>query len=129
MDFSVKTVKSQICLDSDYVGDLDDRKSTSGYIFMKGSAVVLWCSSKQLIVTLSTTKVEFVAVTSCACHAIWLEKILKKLDFEQEGPTVTYCDNSSTIKISKNKVLQGRSKHIVVQYHFLEILQMTESLT
>jgi len=40
--------------DSDYVGDLDDRKSTSGYAFMLGSGVVSWSSQKQPIVTLST---------------------------------------------------------------------------
>ncbi|KAK9715448.1 hypothetical protein RND81_06G165900 [Saponaria officinalis] len=41
--------------DSDYAGDLDDRKSTTGYAFMLGSAAVSWCSKKQPVVTLSTT--------------------------------------------------------------------------
>ena len=30
-----------------------------------------------------------------------------------------FCDNSSTIKLSKNPVLHGRSKHIDVRFHFL----------
>ncbi|CAI8618826.1 unnamed protein product, partial [Vicia faba] len=29
--------------DSDYVGDVDDRKSTSGYVFLMSSGVVSWC--------------------------------------------------------------------------------------
>ena len=33
-----------------------------------------------------------------------------------------YCDNASTIKLSKNAVLHGRSKHIYVRYHFLRDL-------
>ncbi|PNY07935.1 copia-type polyprotein [Trifolium pratense] len=32
--------------DSDYAGDLDDRKSTYGYVFMIGSKVVSWSSKK-----------------------------------------------------------------------------------
>jgi hypothetical protein len=41
--------------DSYYAGDLDDRKSTSGYLFMLGGGVVSWSSKKQAILTLSTT--------------------------------------------------------------------------
>lgn len=108
--------------DSDYAGAIDDRKSTSGYVFMLGSRAVSWSSKKQPIVTLSTTEAEFVAATSCACQAIWLKKILEELHFKQEGATAIYCDNSSTIKLSKNPVLHGRSKHIDVKVHFLRDL-------
>ncbi|KAL5828134.1 hypothetical protein ACOSQ4_019931 [Xanthoceras sorbifolium] len=65
--------------DSDYAGDLNDRRSTSGYVFMIGSAAVSWSSKKQPLVTLSTTEAEFVAATSCACQALWLRKILQEL--------------------------------------------------
>jgi hypothetical protein len=47
--------------DSDYAGDHDDRKSTSGYIFTMGSSAISWSSKKQPIVTLSTTEAEFVS--------------------------------------------------------------------
>lgn len=40
---------------SDYAGDLDDRKSTSGYVFLLCSTTVSCSSRKQLIVSLSTT--------------------------------------------------------------------------
>ncbi|XP_057955843.1 secreted RxLR effector protein 161-like [Malania oleifera] len=74
--------------DSDYAGDFDDRKSTFGYVFMLGRGFVSWSSKKQPIVTMSTTKVEFVATTACACQAIWLKKILEELHFKEDGPTV-----------------------------------------
>ena len=108
--------------DSDYAGDLDDRKSTSGYVFMLGSGAVSWSSKKQPIVTLSTTEAEFVAATACACQAIWLRKILEELHFKQVGATTVYSDSSSAIKLSKNPVLHGRSKHIDVKFHFLRDL-------
>ncbi|MCH88235.1 hypothetical protein A2U01_0009118, partial [Trifolium medium] len=64
--------------DSDYAGDIDDRRSTSGYVFMIGSKVVSWSSKKQPIITLSTTEAEFIAATSSACQGIWLSRILAK---------------------------------------------------
>ncbi|KAB2604853.1 hypothetical protein D8674_037140 [Pyrus ussuriensis x Pyrus communis] len=39
--------------DSDYAGDLDDRKSTSGYLFMLSSGAMCWSSKKQPVVTSS----------------------------------------------------------------------------
>jgi hypothetical protein len=51
--------------DSDYVGDTDDRKSTSEYVYMMGIGAISWSSKKHAIVTLSTIEAEFVAATSC----------------------------------------------------------------
>jgi hypothetical protein len=107
--------------DSDYDGDLDDRKSTSGYVFMLGSSPISWSSKKQPIVTLSTTEAEYVSAASCACQAIWLRRILDHLLQTQKCTTI-HCDNSSSIKLSKNPVMHGRCKHIDVRYHFLRDL-------
>ncbi|BBN68061.1 transposable element gene, partial [Prunus dulcis] len=65
--------------DSDYAGDLEDRKSTSGHVFMLSSGAVSWSSKKQQVVTLSTTEAEFIAAASCACQAVWLRRILEEL--------------------------------------------------
>ena len=46
---------------SDWVGSIDDRKSTSRYDFHLGSRSISWASKKQPIVALSTTEVEYVA--------------------------------------------------------------------
>lgn len=108
--------------DSDYAGDQDDRRSTSGYVFMLGTAAVSWSSKKQPIVTLSTTEAEFIAATACACQAIWLRRILEELQVKQVTATIIFCDNNSAIKLSKNPVLHGRSKHIDVKYYFLRDL-------
>lgn len=107
--------------DSDYAGDLDDRRSTSGYVFMMGSGAVSWSSKKQAMVTLSTTQVEFISAAACACQAIWMQRVLKHLSRNQTC-CVIFCDNCSTIKLSKNPVMHGRSKHIAIRYHFLRDL-------
>ena len=115
--------------DSDYAGDVDDRKSTSGYAFMFGGAAVSWASKKQAVVTLSTTETEFVVAANGACQAVWLRNVLKEMGMEQGESTVLFCDNSSTIKLSKNPVLHGRSKHIHVRYHFLRELVNDEVIS
>lgn len=88
---------------------------------MLNSGAVTWSSKKQQIVTLSTTEAEFVAAASSSCQAIWLRRLLGILYHKQQGPTVMYFENLSTIKLS-NPVLHGRSKHIDVRYHFLRNL-------
>ncbi|XP_058784263.1 uncharacterized mitochondrial protein AtMg00810-like [Vicia villosa] len=50
--------------DSNYAGDIDDRKSTSGYVFMFSSGAVSWSSKKQPVVSLSTTEAEFIAAAA-----------------------------------------------------------------
>ncbi|KAL3578414.1 hypothetical protein D5086_019918 [Populus alba] len=108
--------------DSDYAGDITDRKSTSGYVFMLSGGAVSWASKKQPIVTLSTTEAEFVVAAACACQAVWMRRILEKLNHEQRGCTILMCDNSSTIKLSRNPIMHGRNKHIDVRFHFLREL-------
>ncbi|PNX62918.1 type I inositol 145-trisphosphate 5-phosphatase 12-like protein [Trifolium pratense] len=108
--------------DSDYAGDHDDRKSTSGYVFTLGGSAICWSSKKQPIVTLSTTEAEFVSAASCACQCLWLKNVLDHLHIEQNGCIIVNCDNSSTIKLSKNSIMHGKRKHIDVMFHFVRDL-------
>lgn len=71
--------------DSDYAGDIEDRKSTYGYVFMLSEGAVAWSSKKQPIVTLSTTEAEFMAATACACQDIWMRRVLRELGHLQQG--------------------------------------------
>jgi hypothetical protein len=92
---------------NEYAGDLEDKKSTSGYVFKMSTRVVSWSSKKQLVMTLSTTEAEFIIATSCACQATWLRQILEKLNHVQSESTIIYYDNSSAIKLSKSPVMHG----------------------
>lgn len=123
MEYSIREeVKLTGWLDSDYAGDIDDRKSTSGYVYMICDSTIAWSSKKQPIVTLSTTEAEYVAAASCSCQGIWLRRILHHLNEEQKEVSTIYFDNSSSIKLSKNPVMHGRCKHIDVRFHFLRDL-------
>jgi len=50
-------------VDSDYAGDLDNRGSTIGYVFILSRKPVSWLSILQSIVTLSIAEVEYMAMT------------------------------------------------------------------
>jgi len=56
-------------VDSDFTGDVDNRKSTMSYVFNLESGAVSWVSKLQKIVTLSTTEAESVAATK-ACKEL-----------------------------------------------------------
>jgi len=58
----------------------------------------------------------------CACHCVWLRRVVEKLGIKENSSTVIICDNSSTIQLSKNPVFHEKSKHIDVRFHFLRDL-------
>jgi len=88
--------------DSDYADNLDDRKSTSCYVFLLCSVVVSWSSKKPPIMSLSTIEAEFICASSCACQAIKFARVLEKLyGMQRQAAIVIHCDSSSGIKLSK----------------------------
>eukprot|EP00253_Pinus_taeda_P021768 PITA_21768 len=69
---------------------VNDRKSTSGYVFHLGSEAISWASKKQPIVSLSRTEVEYVATTTSACLVVWMRRMLRNLRHDQEGTTTIF---------------------------------------
>lgn len=104
--------------DSDYAGDRNDRKSTTGYIFLINDSPISWSSKKQPIVTLSSTEAEYVALCSATKEAMWYRRFLEELNYDQTSPTDVCVDNTSAIKLAHNPEFHERSKHIDVKYHF-----------
>ncbi|KAE8673575.1 hypothetical protein F3Y22_tig00111779pilonHSYRG00138 [Hibiscus syriacus] len=117
-------VVSQVCkymskpgyVDSDYAGDLDNRRSTTGYVFTLGGGPICWKSTVQSVVALSTTEAEYMAVTEAAKETLWLIGLVKELGVQQGGVQLL-CDNQSTIHLAKNQVYRARTKNIDVRFH------------
>ncbi|KAE8695795.1 hypothetical protein F3Y22_tig00110684pilonHSYRG00024 [Hibiscus syriacus] len=76
--------------DSDYAGDLDKHRSTTGYLFTLAKAP----------------------------EAIWLNGLMEDLGVVQSHISL-YCDSQSAIHLEKNQVYHSRTKHIDVRYHFV----------
>jgi len=55
--------------DADFAGDVDSRKSTTGYVFMNAGGAITWASRKQQVVALSTMEAEYIAGSAVAQEA------------------------------------------------------------
>ena len=66
--------------DADWTGDVNTRKSTSGYVFKIGGSTISWMSKRQSIVALLTTEAEYVALLTATQEVIWLCSLLKVWD-------------------------------------------------
>ena len=77
-------------VDVDWAGSAVDRKSTYGFCFTLGSAMVSWCSKKQTFVALSTTEAEYIAVCMAVCEEVWLQKLLAELFDQILDPTMIH---------------------------------------
>ena len=63
--------------------DLNDRKSTAGYVFSMGSRPITWACKKQQALSLSSAEVEYRAAVNASQEALWLRQILLEFGFEQ----------------------------------------------
>lgn len=108
-------------VDADWGGDINDRKSTTGYVFKVFNNVVSWCSRKQSVVSLSSTEAEYVALSFAACEASWLRSLMTELGLmnNKSEATVIFQDNQSAIRIAKNPEQHKRLKHVDIKYHFV----------
>ncbi len=128
--------------DADWAGDLDTRRSTSGFLFNLGSGAISCSSKRQPTVTLSICETEYMGQTQAIEEALWLKSLLDQLnpedsidspprDDSQKTPlpltdtsayalkaTIIYCDNQGAVALAKNPKSHARSKHIDIQWHY-----------
>ena len=104
--------------DADYAGDVNDRISTSGFVFLKNGAAVTWRSTKQAVVSQSNAEEEYVALFYAVQQSVWFREMMLSLKQGQPDATTINEDNQSAIQISGNAVHHPRTKHIGVKYHF-----------
>jgi hypothetical protein len=105
--------------DSDWGGDLVDRKSTTGYCVFVNNNLVSWNTKKQTTVATSSAEAEVMAAAAVVSEIMWLKMILGELGFMVKTPITVYCDNQSAISITTKDVKHERTKHIDIKYHFV----------
>eukprot|EP00253_Pinus_taeda_P015211 PITA_15211 len=66
-------------VDADWAGDLDQRISTSGYMFNLFGGAVSWMSKKQSVAALSTTEAEYMAATHASKEAVGLQRLCSSM--------------------------------------------------
>ena len=102
---------------------MDNRRSTSRYVFTFACGAVSWISYAQKCIALSTTEAKYVVATKGCKEAIWLSRLVGDLGIIAAIPTL-HSDSMSAIQVARNPVFHAKTKHIEVKYHFIrEVLE------
>ena len=98
--------------DADRSGDVNDRKSTTGYSFkLNGRGAALSGGvRKQAIVALSSSEAEYQGMAAAVQEALYLKQFLEDLGIQQKHPIAIGEDNQSCTKLCQNQVMHKRSK-------------------
>ncbi|XP_070682532.1 uncharacterized protein [Malus domestica] len=100
--------------DVNWISDSTDTKSTSGYVFTLGGAVISWKSSKQTCIARSTMESEFIALDMAGGEAEWLRDFLEDVPIWPKPVTAIciHCDSLAAQYRAKNSVYNGKSRQI-----------------
>ena len=109
--------------DADWAADIDERKSTTGYIIFMNNCPIIWNSMKQKTVALSSAEAEYMAISAVCQEVKWIQQLLCELQYDINLPVNIHCDNESAIAISKNDKKHQRTKHIDIRHHYIRDLQ------
>lgn len=105
--------------DADWAGNVNDRRSTSGYFIFVGGKLVSWKSKKQPVVALSSAEAEYRGIAKGLKEILFVKRLLAEIGFPMSSEIPLFCDNKASISISQNPVQHDRTKHIEIDRHFV----------
>jgi hypothetical protein len=110
--------------DANWISDSDETKSTSGYVFTLGGGAIAWRSVKQSIIARSTMESEFIALELAGSEAEWLRNLLASnpLGIKPTPSVSMHCDCQSAIAVAKNKLFNGKNRHIQLRHNVVKQL-------
>ena len=106
--------------DADWAGCPDTRRSTSGFCVFLGNSLISWSSKRQTTVSRSSAEAEYRAIANAVSECSWLRHLLGELLCKVPSATVAFCDNISSVYMSRNPVHHRRTKHIELDIHFVQ---------
>jgi hypothetical protein len=108
--------------DSNFAGNIGYIKITSRYAFHFGTNLISCASKKQPIVAISSIEKEYVVATSTSFQVVWMRRLLNDIAHMEKEPNPIFCDNKSTISLSKNNVFHMKRKSIDTRFQFIQEL-------
>ena len=104
---------------SDFAGDIDGRKSISGYVIYLQGCPISWRSKGQKSVSLSSTEAEYMAVSEVATEILFIRSMLEFLGVKVELPIEVNVDNIGAIFMAENMQVSQSTKHIDTRLRFV----------
>jgi len=109
----------QAFCDSNWAGNLDDRRSTTGIGILLGSSLISWTAKKQSVVARSSTEAEYHAMALATTDLFWLRMLFKDLGIPLFSTPRLWCNNIGALALASNPIYHARTKHIEVDYYFI----------
>ena len=84
---------------ANWISNVKDSKSQSGYVFIVGGATVSWKSSKQTVISKFTMEYEFIELDKCGEDIEWLHHFLEDIPrWPKLVPLICiHCNSQSAI--------------------------------
>lgn len=113
--------------DVNWISDIRDSKSTSGYLFTLGGGAISWKSSKQTVIARSTMESEFIALDKSGEEAEWLRQFLEDIPGWPKPVSAIsiHCDSQSAIGRAQSVMYNGKSRHIRRRHNTIRQLLST----
>jgi hypothetical protein len=103
--------------DADLGGNIDNSRSTAGFVVSVGGGAVQWSSRLQRHTSLSSTESEYTTASATGCEIIWMREFLDELGYDISRPSLLYIDSNSALLVAKNPEHQSTMKHVNRSYH------------
>ena len=100
----------------------EDCKSHSGVLISLGGGGPIYMeSSKQKLVSKSSTEAELIALSDGISQVIWTRELLLAQGYSDVGPAIVYQDNMSAMALAeKGRSTAKRTRHINIRYFFVK---------
>ncbi len=105
--------------DSDWATDKVKRRSQTGGVILLAGTPVIWLSTQQTTVALSSTEAEINALRIVTKQVLWMRHVLKQLNVLSEQTTPIYEDNTSAIMLVNNPAVNNTNRHTDISHKFI----------
>jgi hypothetical protein len=122
--YSDNDIKIFVYFDAEWTGDLDSRRSTTGYVVYAAGGPISWQLKLQSTIAVSTMEAEYMAALLWCYLRVNLpgptRGVLSELWFDYIDPMILHMDSQSAMAFAKNQTHHKRSKHnIDIKYRSL----------
>ena len=105
--------------DSDWATDRDNRRSQTGGVILLGGTPIIWISTQQTAVAVSSTEAEINALREVTKHTLWIRHVMKELGLLSQQFVPIYEDNTSAILLVHNPAVNSVNRHTDISPQFV----------